>query len=326
MNTDEKASPARESVRRCLYCNGQPDSNGIGAVQDWFFHALPGEFDFSRCNDCGSLWLAERPAGEALGRAYAAYYTHDEADPSTRGGLRDRLRSTYLRAQYGASASLAARAMAALYRMAAPNLAETHAQCRFAPRAPARIMDYGCGSGAYLRQMRDLGFDVTGVEIDPVTLARLRALNLPAFTPQEAVQQDWQSAFDHITLAHVIEHVTQPAALLRQVHNWLRPGGACFVEVPHARASGLEIFGKYWRGLEAPRHFSLPTLPALISAARQAGFAVEQQVIRRSVRNWLWADSARAAAQDGHRISPDNSPAETSDNAEFLTLLLRKPS
>lgn len=142
-------------------------------------------------------------------------------------------------------------------------------------------------------------------------------------------QQPWDGAFDHITLAHVLEHVPDPLGLLAEFFAWLKPGGTLFIEVPNADATGLAIFGRYWRGLEAPRHFTLPTQAALTGALIRAGFAIARQDVDPFVRGWMWEKSLSmcpkkefAALKDAMHAAPPETPA----NAEFLTLVVRKPA
>ena len=89
-----------------------------------------------------------------------------------------------------------------------------------------------------------------------------------------AEQQPWEGTFDHITLVHVLEHVPNPLDLLARLFAWLKPVGTLFVEPPNADATGPAILDQYWRGLEAPRHFALPTRGALTGALEHAGFAI----------------------------------------------------
>jgi 2-polyprenyl-3-methyl-5-hydroxy-6-metoxy-1,4-benzoquinol methylase len=43
-------------------------------------------------------------------------------------------------------------------------------------------------------------------------------------------------AFDNVVLGHVLEHVADPVAVLRQVTMWLSPAGRIFASVPNARS------------------------------------------------------------------------------------------
>jgi SAM-dependent methyltransferase len=105
--------------------------------------------------------------------------------------------------------------------------------CARAQVRPASTLEVGCGDGALLCELRDRGFGGTlcGVEITraAVEIARRRdqidsvelydGLHLPAA----------DGAYDLGVLSHVLEHVPDPVALLREV---ARACEAVLVEVP----------------------------------------------------------------------------------------------
>ncbi len=212
-------------------------------VKDLFFHADPGEFAFNRCADCESLWMPMRPTGDRLLKAYSNYYTHASHHPqAARRTATVWLRDAYLRATLAKSPSALDRCVSALIRVAGVNMTGVDAKYRFTPKAPARVLDYGCGSGAFLMTMLPFGHDLRGAEYDPTLLRELSERGIPVDDVVGLTDGSWNAHFDHITLAHVIEHVADPQALLARLYKWLKPGGSVYIEVPNANATGFEIF------------------------------------------------------------------------------------
>jgi SAM-dependent methyltransferase len=74
-------------------------------------------------------------------------------------------------------------------------------------------------------------------------------------------------------LNHVFEHLHRPKEALREIWRILRSGGRLWMALPNRDALGLEIFGKYWRGLEAPRHLVLPTPATLRNLLASTSFS-----------------------------------------------------
>jgi len=155
-----------------------------------------------------------------------------------------------------------------------------------------KLLDLGCGNGRYLALMRDAGWDVTGVEPDPVaaktaqeefgipvTVGTLQDAGLPA------------GSFDAITLSHVIEHVYDPIALLSECRRLLKPEGKAVIVTPNIKSLGHRKFGISWRGLEAPRHLFIFSLTTLRVCCEMAGLHV--QSIRTSARSagLIWQES-----------------------------------
>lgn len=321
-------SEGLEDSNECLFCGSQSISAEIAQVGDFFFQADPGEFGFARCASCRSLWLRQRPVGERLLAAYSRYYTHDEpVDRARMSGVKGRLRSAYVETRFAAAPTLTSRALAGALRLTGRDTSNIDEYYRFAPRAPARILDYGCGNGAYLLRMQPLGHELYGAEYDPQLLDDLTKRGIVMEDVAAIDDSRWDREFDHITLAHVLEHVPDPDALLDRLLRWLKPDGTLFVEVPNADATGLSIFGRYWRGLEAPRHFSLPSQAALATALQRAGFIIDRQHINPSARRWVWQESLDAAPVEERpamQAAIGAAPLENVTNAEFLTFVARR--
>jgi hypothetical protein len=57
----------------------------------------------------------------------------------------------------------------------------------------------------------------------------------------------------------------------------LNTGGVLIISLPNADSHVRFQFGKFWRGLEAPRHISIPTLNKLVSLLKALGYIDIQQ-------------------------------------------------
>jgi 2-polyprenyl-3-methyl-5-hydroxy-6-metoxy-1,4-benzoquinol methylase len=92
------------------------------------------------------------------------------------------------------------------------------------PRPGASVFEVGCGYGGMLRLLRDEGFDVRGCDPSPVAVAHCRnagldvigggAPGIPATGP-----------FDIMLCQHVIEHLPDPRAFVRELASMTSPGG-----------------------------------------------------------------------------------------------------
>ena len=324
-NTDDSL----EVCTQCLFCGSASAKVDIGSVKDLYFKADAGSFDFLRCTACSSIWLKSRPCGERLLAAYSQYYTH--GDPVARvssSSTKERLRLAYIQNRFARTPKIADRVLAWVIHLTGRDNSNLDEQYRFAPKAPAKLLDYGCGSGEYLLRMEPLGYSLFGAEYDPHLLANLAERGIRIENVSEIEDHSWACEFDHITLAHVLEHVPDPIALLYRLFGWLKPGGTLYVEVPNADATGLKIFGQNWRGLEAPRHFALPSQAAMTQALVRAGFAIDRQHINHSARRWVWEESLGVCppeARPAIEAAMTSAPPEAQSNAEFLTFVARKP-
>ena len=138
--------------------------------------------------------------------------------------------------------------------------------------ARGALVDVGCGAGAFLARMRDLGWSVAGVDLDPAAVRQARALGLEVHEGDLASAAHRDNRFDAVTLRHVVEHVANPMALLRECWRVLKPGGVLSAVTPNADSLGHRLFGADWRGLEPPRHLQVFTVPSLGALVARAGF------------------------------------------------------
>jgi SAM-dependent methyltransferase len=130
--------------------------------------------------------------------------------------------------------------------------------------------------------MRAFGWSVTGVDPDPAAVEWGRSQGLEVFVGTVAdVPSDMR--YDVITLSHVIEHVPDPVALLRECGRRLRPGtGRVVITTPNIGSLGHRWFKGYWRGLEVPRHLFIFSPAALTACVARSG--LDLQVIRTETR------------------------------------------
>jgi SAM-dependent methyltransferase len=138
-----------------------------------------------------------------------------------------------------------------------------------------RVLDVGCGSGAFLYRMKLAGWETHGVE-PSARAAQLgnerHQLNIQAGTLRDAQLQP--DSFDYIRLNHSFEHILDPAETLPLIHRYLSPDGKLFIGVPNVDGWPARWFGKHWWNLGPPVHpysYSRGTLTRLLE---QHGFEV----------------------------------------------------
>jgi 2-polyprenyl-3-methyl-5-hydroxy-6-metoxy-1,4-benzoquinol methylase len=101
-----------------------------------------------------------------------------------------------------------------------------------------RVLELGTGPGTVTRILHAKGCKVTGVEMDPETLATCapfceRTVQANLEDPQWAAPLAGES-FDIIICADVLEHLRNPRPLLNQLHGFLKPGGSVLMSLPNA--------------------------------------------------------------------------------------------
>ena len=136
----------------------------------------------------------------------------------------------------------------------------------------ARVLDVGCGTGDLVAALADAGLDAWGIEPseEAATAGRSRGLRIHAEDLREFAARG--ERFDALSLINVLEHVPDPATLLRQAAKLLNPDGVLCVQVPND-FSRLQTLAQrrlakppWW--IAVPDHvsyFDFASLPAFLS-------------------------------------------------------------
>jgi SAM-dependent methyltransferase len=130
-----------------------------------------------------------------------------------------------------------------------------------------RLMDIGCGNGAFLRSFGRAfpDWDMEGLEWDDKYRSTVESVpgvkNL--FTGDISLVP---GNFDAISMIHVLEHIESPLGLLQKVKDKLKPGGLLFIQLPYYVENPFELFVA-----DHATHFDRDTARSLLE---QAGFNV----------------------------------------------------
>jgi len=205
------------------------------------------DFTVAHCEECGFDVTTPQPAAEAM----AAYYPNGYY-----GGVEDRRFPHIVETLQNALYTLRVREVEAV-----------------ANSEPGCVLDVGCGRGVLLQEFRRRGWKVQGTELSeqaasyarkslniPVEIGSLETLNFPA------------NHFDAVTLWHVLEHVTNPRALLVEINRILKPDGVLLVAVPNFDSLEARVAKDKWFHLDVPRHVTHFSQATLEEALNLSGF------------------------------------------------------
>lgn len=115
---------------------------------------------------------------------------------------------------------------------------------------PGRALDCGCGAGDNARLLRERGWQVTGVTIDPseraAAAAECEQVELADLNDGLPFAAD--ATYELVLLAHILEHLADPAPLLAEACRVVTPGGRILVALPnvlHYRERGHFLLGRF---------------------------------------------------------------------------------
>jgi 2-polyprenyl-3-methyl-5-hydroxy-6-metoxy-1,4-benzoquinol methylase len=259
----------------CPLC-GAAGSLLYGALDDPLYE-VPGRWSLRGCARCQLAWVDPQPLPEALERVYETYYTHvDGRGRRPLALLRDAAREQALAMALGYPAARRPAPWRQIGALVArvPLFRESIVMQHLGidARWGRSLLDVGCGSGRFLAAMRELGWQVRGVEVDSLAVQRARdelGLDVSLGTLEAAGFPD--QSFDVVTHTHVMEHVYEPLALLRECTRVLKPGGRLVLIAVNVEGLGHWLFRRSWSGLEVPRHLTIFSARALGACLEQAG-------------------------------------------------------
>ncbi len=270
----QRASVELESTD-CLLCGGDDFETVIVAGDE--LTRIGGHFRVVRCLRCRLSYTNPRPTLQSLGLFYPETY-----DPYA-GHERDRTRSWHhqleravLRTYHGYPPQPATAAVALLGVVGKALIRTKRRRESWVPfRSPGRMLDFGCGAGDYLKRMRQLGWQVEGIDVSAEMAQRLRkSAGLRVHVGSLPHRDIGPESYDAVTMWHSLEHVFSPPRVLRGARDVLRPGGLLVVGVPNFGSWSFRKFQHNWNGLELPRHLTHFTAETLAAMAEAEQFRV----------------------------------------------------
>lgn len=128
---------------------------------------------------------------------------------------------------------------------------------------PGRAIDVGCGPGGNTTVLRDLGWQVTGVEHSPggAAIAASRGLTVVRGDATRLPFRD--ASLDLVLSTDVWEHIDDDAAVAAETYRVLRPGGRALVAVP----CGMALWSGHDVALGHVRRYERAQLADLVTGA-----------------------------------------------------------
>jgi SAM-dependent methyltransferase len=155
---------------------------------------------------------------------------------------------------------------------------------------PYSFLDYGFGSGSFLRKVAARSHSAYGADISSQNVEQLaercrmegRAIDTVDLSTSH-LDQLGRDHFDVITLFQVIEHLLDPLDVLRELSGFQREGGLLYIECPNDRSAVSAVktlvqrfFRRrsMWRSMKYPEHLHGFNPKALTTLLQSGGYDV----------------------------------------------------
>lgn len=257
------------AVPLCMICHAPASARKhIASGLDFEYETCQNVWQMWQCQSCSHIQMDPRPADSTLSVIYPpSYYSYHMTDSVNRVALAckafiDKIKFSHILKQ-----------------------------CR---QPPSSYLDVGCGDGRYLQLMmqQGLAFDsVHGLELDnrAVQAAQKQGLNVKHSRIEDAADiQD--ASLDLVTMFHVIEHLADPAEVVRMLAKKMSHQGVLALETPNAESIDAKWFRRrYWGGYHFPRHWHVFTPESIKLLLEQNGFKVRLITYQPGHSFWLFS-------------------------------------
>ncbi len=238
------------TYKQCPVCHSEQIENVLTAKDYTVSYET---FTIVKCNNCTHLFTNNVAGQDEIGKYYASenYVSHSD----TQEGLINKLYHVIRKRTLASKKKLLQN--------------ETG-------MGKGRLLDIGCGTGAFLDTMRYAGWDITGLEPDET--ARKKATKLYNIAPQPSHEIFGlpQNSFDAITMWHVLEHVHQLHEYIEQLKNMITANGKIFIAVPNYTSHDGQHYKSYWAAYDVPRHLYHFSPKSMHTLVKQHGLKIEK--------------------------------------------------
>lgn len=214
-----------QTLSACPVCH---NSNFTAFLSSKDYTVSHETFSLVKCESCNLVLTNPQPGENELPKYYQsdAYISHSNKTKNLIDHLYKISRNYTLKWKY--------------------NLTQTHSI-----EAASSLLDYGCGTGAFLKVCQEKNMLIAGVE--PSAIARAEAARITNI-PIASTLDELTRTYDVITLWHVLEHVSNLDTTLSKLEARLEKNGTMFIAVPNLNSRDAKIYREHWAAYDVPRH------------------------------------------------------------------------
>jgi 2-polyprenyl-3-methyl-5-hydroxy-6-metoxy-1,4-benzoquinol methylase len=211
------------------------------------------KFDILKCNECIHLFTQNVAPQNEIGKYYQSenYISHSD----TQKGIINKLYHAVRKRTLTRKKNLLQK--------------ETGKQ-------QGKILDIGCGTGAFLNTMKLAGWESAGLEPDDAARKKGAELYNINSRPSHEIFDLPHNNYDAITMWHVLEHVHQLQEYIAQLKNMLTINGRIFIAVPNYTSYDALHYGEFWAAYDVPRHLYHFSPASMKKLVEQHGLSIKK--------------------------------------------------
>ncbi len=199
------------------------------------------EFSIQQCETCSFRFTSPRPDASLIGDYYKSdqYISHNDSGQGIVNLAYRAVRNYTLRSKLNLINQL--------------------------NEGVGKVLDVGCGTGAFLETCKNGGWQVIGTEPDD-DARKVASNKLQIEIKSDLNALSDTDSYNVITLWHVLEHISALNETVHKLSNLLEDDGSVVIAVPDSDSYDAHYFQEYWAAYDVPRHlhhFTPSTIEAL---------------------------------------------------------------
>lgn len=260
---------------------------GSNVLSDLFpmemMHGDDGPFEYVFCHFCEATYQPNRL--DDYGRYYpASYYSFQFREPES---LSERIRQMKrrLRNKY----HYFAKGFIGRFLASARPRPINHLGNHIRLRQDMAILEVGCGTGELLHEIADLGVrKVIGIDpFVPGNIAFRNGAKVYKSGIQDLADHVDDEKFDLIMFNHSLEHSPTPFEDVKNASRYLKKEGEILIRTPVSGSEISNTYGKYWWGLDAPRHIYLFSTKSIPLLAKKCDMSIKRTHFEGTIDDFL---------------------------------------
>lgn len=172
-------------------------------TDDTFLVTTQNGYKVVQCKSCGLVYVNPRPENETLKHLYDEYHQRN------------------------------GKVVSDWAKLMGKNFKEILLFLNKSLPGKGKLLDIGCGYGHFIEIMKRQGWSVYGIDLSHKVLlyAKEKGLDVLETSIDDVSFPD--EYFDVVTAFYVLEHVTNPLQVLKNIYKMLKPCGILVLRVPH---------------------------------------------------------------------------------------------
>lgn len=232
-------------------------------TQDWEYRSTKDFYTYLKCPSCKTLFLKELEGNDLRTIYPPNYYSFISKTSNGIFKLKDWWDGSFYKS--------------ILKKIAADNLS---------------VLDVGGGTGHVLDTLKKADERISYTEIIDIdkNAQKIAEKKGHVYDCSTIEAYHTEKKFEVILLLNIIEHVANPADLIKKMKLFLSDNGIIIIKTPNADSLDARLFRhQYWGGLHCPRHWIIFTEPSFKNMLNGTGLTLQRIKYTQGAPFWAYS-------------------------------------